>query len=490
MKRLFFIVILLSLCILPLGAQNDKHDNMYNQFNKFRNATKQQYNDFQSKANLKYADFMRQAWQQYKTLPAIPKPKDEDVKPMVMPEEDRDKPIDSKPVVIEDVIIPPAPQPQPVPIAPIREQPQQDEKYVTFGFYATECKVRFNDSERFILSNCSNDALATAWETLSGDDYNNTIRDCLELRIRMNLCDWAYLNMLDVMAKACLGNTNEATMLMAYIYCQSGYKMRLGVTEDSLYMLYGSNHNIYDTAYFDIDGEKFYPFKCNVGRMSICGAAFPKERPLSLMMTKGQLLAYDKTEARTLQSKRYQDIKTEVSVNKNLIDFYNSYPSSEIGNDFMTRWAMYANTPIEKEVRDGLYTVLKSKIAGQNKKEAVERLLNFVQTAFVYEYDDKVWGHDRAFFSEETLYYPYCDCEDRSILFSRLVRDLLGLDVILVYYPGHLATAVCFDEEVNGDYIMLDGRKFVVCDPTYIGAPVGLTMPDMDNSGAKIILLE
>ena len=95
-----------------------------------------------------------------------------------------------------------------------------------------------------------------------------------------------------------------------------------------------------------------------------------------------------------------------------------------------------------------------------------------------------------AFFAEESLYYPYCDCEDRSILFSRLVRDLLGLKVILVYYPGHLATAVHFTEEIKGDYIILDDRKYVVCDPTYLGAFVGETMSGMDNSTAKVILLE
>ena len=120
----------------------------------------------------------------------------------------------------------------------------------------------------------------------------------------------------------------------------------------------------------------------------------------------------------------------------------------------------------------------------------MERLLNWVQTAFVYEYDDKVWGDDRAFFPEETLYYPYCDCEDRSILLSRLVRDLLGLKAILIYYPGHLAMAVGFTEDVKGDYILLQGKKYVVCDPTYIGAPVGVTMEGMDNETAKVILLD
>ena len=132
---------------------------------------------------------------------------------------------------------------------------------------------------------------------------------------------------------------------------------------------------------------------------------------------------------------------------------------------------------------------LMSAISGLSQKEAVEQLLNFVQTGFAYEYDDKVLGHDRAFFAEETLYYPFCDCEDRSILFSRIVRDLLHLNVVLIYYPGHLASAVEFTSAVKGDNIQVGGRRYVICDPTYIGAPVGATMPDMDNSKATVILL-
>ena len=133
---------------------------------------------------------------------------------------------------------------------------------------------------------------------------------------------------------------------------------------------------------------------------------------------------------------------------------------------------------------------MKAQLKGLSQEQAVGKLLNWVQTGFVYEYDDKVWGHDRAFFAEETLYYPYCDCEDRSILLTRLVRDLLGLKCILVYYPGHLASAVAFDDHVSGDYILLQGKRFVIADATYIDAPVGMTMTGMDNQTAKVILLE
>ena len=168
----------------------------------------------------------------------------------------------------------------------------------------------------------------------------------------------------------------------------------------------------------------------------------------------------------------------------------------------MTRWAMYANTPLNNSTKEQLYPQFLSFFeAIKNSFEedgtdmrnyvpaCVDLICHCIQTAFVYEYDDKVWGGDRAFFADETLYYPYCDCEDRSILLTRMVRDLLGLKCALVYYPGHLATAIAVGEDVKGDFIRINGTKFLVCDPTYIGAPIGMTMPGMDNQSAKVIVL-
>ena len=145
---------------------------------------------------------------------------------------------------------------------------------------------------------------------------------------------------------------------------------------------------------------------------------------------------------------------------------------------------------MEKSVKDMLYPPLKKTIASMSEKEAVGIILNWVQTAFTYGYDSEIWGCDRAFFAQETLYYPYCDCEDRAILFSRLVRDLVGLDVVLLNYPGHLAAAVAFNDNVSGDYLTYKKRKYVVCDPTYINAGVGRTMPGMNNQEAQIIALK
>ncbi len=116
-------------------------------------------------------------------------------------------------------------------------------------------------------------------------------------------------------------------------------------------------------------------------------------------------------------------------------------------------------------------------------------LLNFVQTTFDYATDQEQFGYERPLFGDESIYYPKNDCEDRSIFYSILVRDLLGLDVVLVHWPGHLATAVAFSETVAGDYFTLDGRRYTICDPTYIGASVGETMPQFKNESAKLVRL-
>jgi hypothetical protein len=138
-------------------------------------------------------------------------------------------------------------------------------------------------------------------------------------------------------------------------------------------------------------------------------------------------------------------------------------------------------------VKRSLYPVLRNQIVGKSEQDAANLLLNFVQFAFQYKIDEEQFGYERPLFADETFFYPFSDCEDRAILYSVLVRELLGLEVVLLHYPGHLATAVHFNEAVQGDYLMIDGRKFLVCDPTYIGAPIGITMEEYKQTQAKVV---
>ena len=46
------------------------------------------------------------------------------------------------------------------------------------------------------------------------------------------------------------------------------------------------------------------------------------------------------------------------------------------------------------------------------------------------------------------------------------------------------------DQDIPAGDVGVGGQKYIVCDPTYIGAPMGRTMPGMDNSSAKVIALK
>ena len=473
------------ICFISFILRGQDLRDLQAEYEAFKKHTLQEYSDFREKVNQEYADFIRRSWAEYQGEKPIPIPEDNPIPPKPYEQIEEEAPVVVKPKPVPL----PQPVPQPKPIEPIYEQPVVDENVLAFEFYGIPSKVRFPKALNLKLDNLKPQSIAEGWETLSTGRLDNAIRDCLEARIRYNLSDWAYLLFLDEVGKAYSNNPNDATLLTAFLYCQSGYQMRLAVDRNRLKLMYGSRHHIYDTPYYNVDGITFYPFGEVSNGLSICNARYEGETPLSLIIDKEQAVGKYLSDSRHIVSKRYSSMAVDSKVPVPLVNFFDTYPTSVIGGNPLTRWAMYANVPLARETKKLIYTRFKNVIENDTELDAVNKLLNWVQTGFEYEYDDVVWGHDRAFFAEETLFYPYCDCEDRSILFSRLVRDLLGLDVALVYYPGHLATAVAFNDDVKGAVMMIEGRKFTVCDPTYIGAPVGAQMPGLDYSQTQAIVL-
>lgn len=67
----------------------------------------------------------------------------------------------------------------------------------------------------------------------------------------------------------CGTGSNEATLLMSFIYSQSGYKIRLGQHNGKLEMLYASLHKVYGVPYFECDGDKFYAMSKVSGSIKI-----------------------------------------------------------------------------------------------------------------------------------------------------------------------------------------------------------------------------
>lgn len=465
-------------------------------FNLFKKESREIFESFRDKCNREYAEAVRQVWTEVPPTSRVEKPVMPNVKPVIYNGTDRflffgkkkhkarTVKVDSR--VMEDTI-------QPQPIEKIEEVPLPDSispSYMPFNFFGTKMKVRLGEVQRLNVGTITPDRIADILTVLSSKRYDNLLYDCLRLREQYSLCDWAYLQMLQVICNQfCGNNTNEATLLLGYLYYQSGYKVRFASDDVHLYLLVASKHIIYDKSSYLLDDVFFYPIDEISVPIYICKAEFPKEQDLSLYIHSPLDIVSGNYKEREIKSTRYPEICFKVKVDTELIRFYNTYPSSYVGQDFTTRWTMYAETPMNDSIKTQVYPVLRKELEGLTEWDATSRLLNLVQTGLEYEYDDVVWGYDRAFFAEESLYYPFCDCEDRAILFTRLVRDLLGLECILVYYPGHLASAVHFPslEEVHGDYFTYNDKDYIVCDPTYINAGIGMQMPSLKDSETTLI---
>jgi hypothetical protein len=326
--------------------------------------------------------------------------------------------------------------------------------------------------------------VADAWKTLSNSRYNDLLNDCLALRETLNLCDWGYMELLKTLSERFFGKPcNEAVVLQMFILAQSGYKVRLARAGERLVLLVPFLQTFYEYAYISINGLKYFILDKSLKgqQFYVLNHEFPKEQSASLQLSQPNFpLAL--TPAKTFASRLFSNLSVNVSTNQNLIDFYNHYPVS-------AEWNLYTLASLSETVKSTLYPALQHIIAGKSEKEAANIFLHFVQTAFEYKTDEEQFGYERPLFGDESFFYPYNDCEDRSILYATLVKELLHLDVVLLHYPEHLATAVCFREKVEGDYLSINGKTYIVCDPTYIGADIGWTMSQFKTTKVGIVKL-
>ncbi len=485
MKRLL-LSIFLVICCTTLNAQSfEEYRSAYlNQQKQYKQTITTNYNSYRDSLNRQFADFMRKQWVEKGVNAPIPIPMEpKPTTPIVLQPEgttpgeavEEVVPTPDKPIIdtpFEGVSSPI----EHLPIVKIPSQPQFDFR---FDYYGTEISLPIGEAHRFVLNGVDENSVADAWVFLSGDEYAHLLEEYMAVCADMQMSDWGYVRFVQQSTEAFLGDTDEAIVLQMYLLTNSGYMVRMARVNNHLVLLLPSKAEIWQYRYITIGDFNYYMIDDkSADKVYLLEYSFPNERIISLDINREQLFEYKATDVRYLACNEYQIMLT---ANQNLLDFYADYPL----NNTLT---IYAQSPLYSMTKYQLYPTLRNAIDGLSQLEAANTLLHFVQTSFAYQTDQEQFGREKPMFTDEMLFYPYCDCEDRSFLFARIVYDLLGLDVVLLDYPGHIATAVCFTEDVQGDSYLIDGERYVVCDPTYINAPVGRSMPNMPK--AEIVRLD
>lgn len=483
---LLAINMLLTLCAFAQQKTFEQYKaEQQAKFQKYKSAKQKQYDAYRQKINAEYADYMAKQWTAYKSYAAKKKPKDQDPPQPTMKQDNEPTPTNE---IRYKLVIKLVPYEVPDPVVPIDEPPAEDKPQFKFMFHGTQCAVHLNNALKYSLPDASEQSASDMWKHLSDQTYDAVISDCLKLRHELQLGDWGYINLVQALTNSFCGkNSNEAILMQMFLLTQSGYATRIAREgNDRLVLLVPFEATLYDYSYFPIDGKMYYILDKDGSSRNyhIFNKSFPEEQTPSLRMTESPKLTYAAASSRTVSSRRWPSMRASITENKNLINFYNEYPLS-------TSWDYYSAASFSDETKKTLYPALKREIAGKSVKDAANMLINFVQTAFDYKTDGDQFGYERPLFGDETLYYPYSDCEDRSIFYSILVRELLGLEAVLLLYPGHLATAVVFpNNQYYGYHFTLNGKVYTICDPTYIGADIGECMPDFRSTSPEIIQIQ
>lgn len=449
-----------------------------------------EFQEYKEKQDREFADFLKGQWSEFDTIRGKvrikePKPKQIPVvapiaPPVpVVPVTPGPKPVTPTPPPTPVVIAPPLPpvvppppppQPKPVPVA------ADTLEIVFFGNV-----VRFSFDQKWkdyrLSGGAKPEAMSAFWTVMSGSKYEPIIQTVSDTRRDLKMDDWGGVTLWRSIVQAIQPNRkSEQNLLLWYFLVKSGYDVRLGYAGDDVHLFVAMKQPVYATKFIKVGEQTYYAALAldhgdSIGSFYTYEASYPNKLKSLDIQSAATGFSKTVTAQRTLAfDYKGKNIKFTVPYDRRLVEYLDTFPQSE--------FELYFDTSGSSLLRSGLLTELKKYTASMSEDEAVYFLLNFVQKAFPYKTDDAQFGRERYFFVEESLFFPYNDCEDRSVLFAWLVRELVGVKVVGLLYPGHMSTAVAL-KQIKAEYSTVDyqGKKYVISDPTYIGAPVGMAMP-------------
>ena len=356
---------------------------------------------------------------------------------------------------------------------------------VPFNCFGKDTVIRFDSTGMTHLQvvDSANIAECKAWLQTATTE---TAEDLLALKEELQLADWMFMKTVERFSEAALGATNEAQVLTHVLMAKAGFGTKLccSTAAQKVSHMFPTQNMVYNRAFFNIDSLYWVLNDTTTLESSFI---LPAENGKNVNMTSNVVpnLPYIPSEPRTIKARDFEDFAFTVSINQNLMAYYDNYMRNYGEGQVITQWTSMCEAPMDPRLQQELIDPMKEKLKDKTQHQAVSMLMNWVQTGLEYRYDEDVWGYDRPFFAEETLFYPYADAEDRSILLAQLIHHVLDLPMVFIYYPGHTALGVSIDG-VTGDFVMDGGQKFFICDPTYIGSWPGQEMPNMDIKKATV----
>lgn len=430
--------------------------------------------------------------------PDIPKAFDPDLEPAAPTEPREVIPLQPDPQLAarapEEENLAPAPAPLQPMSADMASEIQLLEREVLAEYFGQRLELRYDPKMRISLDGrITEHRVAEGWRQLERSEYELLIYQLTRQAQAHDLNDWGYAQLVATASQRIIPRDKNARVLLQwFLLSQSGYIATVGYDRDHLHLLMPTRQRLYGKTFVRGETHKLYALDLEGDELDLDQAhVFPHHHPQATRVMDLRVQQAPKLPARAAQRKidfEYQGetYRIPVAVNRNVVAYYDSYPFVDLG--------IYLAAPASAEAHEALIEPLREMVVnlepqeGRSRRaEALNFLLHLVQ-ALPYQTDAEQFGGERYLFADEVLAFPASDCEDRSVLFAYLVREVLGLEVIGLLYPGHAAAAVDLKgEDLPGDWVRYQGKRYIVCDPTYIGADIGQALPQANVHMAKVV---
>jgi len=446
----------------------------------------EEFQEYKEKQDQEFASFLKSNWSEFDTVQGkvrIKEPKPKQI-PVVVPTAPLSKvPSPIAPEPLPKIIVP-ATRPVLPPAAPLQAKPISVAKdTLEIMFYGNAVTFTFDPKwKNFRLSGGAKpEAMSAFWTMMSGSKYEPMVQAIVDARRDLKLDDWGDVTLWRAAVQTLQPERkSEQNLLLWYFLVKSGYDVRLGYAGDEVHLFIAMKQPVYATKYTRVGNQTYYAALAadrgdSIRSFYTYEANYPlKLKPLNI---KTASTGFSRTvpAQRTLEFEyKGKNIKINAQYDRRLVEYLDSFPQSE--------FELYFDTDASSLLRHGMLADLKKYTQTMGEQEAVNFLLTFIQQSFPYRTDDAQFGHEKYFFVEESLFFPYNDCEDRSVLFSWLVRELVGIKVIGLLYPGHMTTAVAL-KHTQPEFFTVNyrGIEYVIADATYIGATVGMAMPSYEK---------
>jgi hypothetical protein len=472
MKKIFFLLCLSFL----LSAHTD--------YEAWKKQQLQAQKEFISKQDKQFSDYLEAHWKAFEIVTAIPM--DATPKPDNAPVQKLEEivQIPKTKNLIDSIFVPELKIMEKITYE-IQEFVSAESQVFEFWGLHLLFDVSAFASIQLEKENINEKLVADFWYKMSSAEYQPFLKKIQDYRSQIRVNDWGYCQLIRTIATQIWHNDETMANLFSwFVLVKSGFDAKVSFAENNVFLMIPSRQNLYNAPYLNIDGRNYYLVFNAIIPPQLALFTYEKKYPDA-----SDVVNLNVTEIPAIPSvliKRdlifsYLNIEYPITLefDKNLCQTKSSFPQTDL--------FIYFQSPLSSALLHSAGKEFKPILEGKSESVALDMLLRFVQTAFPYKTDDEQFGLEKVMFPDEMLFYEFSDCEDRSIFFAALVKHVLNLDVIALDYPGHIATAIHLIENIPGDFIQIDGKRYLICDPTYINASIGMTMPKYKTVQPEII---